>query len=172
MNEEWKDIKGYEGKYQVSNLGNIKSLNYNRSKGTSKTLNPEISLGYPLVQLYDKNGKRHRVRIHRLVAEAFVNNPNPKKYNIINHIDGDKTNNMFTNLEWCDNRHNSNYPGHWRKVYCFDLDEYFKSITEASIRTGISRCNISKACSGQLLQAGGMWWCYAEEKDKKFSDPS
>lgn len=170
MEEIWKDIKGYEGKYQVSNLGNVKSLNY-KKQGFQKLLTPEISYGYPLVQLYDKKGNRRRVRIHRLVAEAFVNNPNPDKFNIINHIDENKLNNLYTNLEWCDKRHNSKYTGHWKAVYCFDLDMTFESIQDAAVHTKISRNAISKACSGHRLQAGGMLWCYAEEKDIKFNDP-
>lgn len=73
----------------------------------------------------------------------------------------------ISNLEWCDNTYNSQYPKDLR-VYCFDLDKYFKSATEASVHTGVCRTSIVKTCRGQLSQAGGFWWCYAKDKDKRF----
>lgn len=112
-----------------------------------------------------KDKKRHKCRIHRLVAEAFI--PNIKHLPIINHKDGNKMNNNVNNLEWCDNTYNSQYPKDLR-IYCFDLDKHFKSATEASVYTGICRSSIVKACRGQLSQAGGFWWCYSKDKDKRF----
>lgn len=86
---------------------------------------------------------------------------------MVNHKDEDKLNNEASNLEWCDNTYNSQYPNDL-SIYCFDLDEYFNSATEASVHTGVCRTSIVKACKGQLTQAGGKWWCYAKDKDKKF----
>lgn len=112
-----------------------------------------------------KNGKRRNYRVHRLVAEAFI--PNPDNLPMVNHKDEDKLNNIVSNLEWCDNTYNSQYPNDL-SVYCFDLDKYFKSASEASVHTGVCRTSILKACRGQLHQAGGMLWCYSKDKDIKF----
>ena len=159
MEEIWKDIKGYEGKYQISNLGKVKSL-----IGNSKILKPEIRAGYYSIQLC-KNGKCTHKRIHRLVAEAFI--PNPNNLPMINHKDENKLNNNVDNLEWCDNTYNSQYPNDL-SVYCFDLDKYFRSASEASVHTGVCRTSILKVCRGQLHQAGGMLWCYTKDKNIKF----
>jgi len=158
--EIWKEIKDYEGLYWVSNLGQVKN-----KKG--KILIPEIRSGYYSVNLC-KNGKRVHFRIHRLVAEAFINNP--KKLPQVNHKDENKLNNQAENLEWCDNTYNSHYSRHQDLgVYCFDLDEYFSSASEASVHTGVCRTSIVKACRGQLHQAGGKLWCYSKDKDTKFT---
>lgn len=112
-----------------------------------------------------KNGKRIHKRIHRLVAEAFI--PNIKHLPMVNHKDRNRLNNNVNNLEWCDNTYNSQYPNDL-SVYCFDLDTYFKSASEAAVHTGVCRTSIVKACRGQLTQAGGFWWCYSKDKDKRF----
>lgn len=129
-----------------------------------RILKPEIRNGYYSVSLM-KNGKRRNYRVHRLVAEAFI--PNPDNLPMVNHKDEDKLNNIVSNLEWCDNTYNSQYPNDL-SVYCFDLDKYFKSASEASVHTGVCRTSILKACRGQLHQAGGMLWCYSKDKDIKF----
>lgn len=99
MEEIWKDIEGYEGKYQVSNTGEVKSLNY-RGSGKTKLLRQTADKdGYKCV-IFCKNGKVKGYKVHRLVAIAFI--PNPNSLPIINHKDEDKTNNCVDNLEWCD----------------------------------------------------------------------
>lgn len=114
-----------------------------------------------------KNGKRYKCRIHRLVAEAFI--PNSDNLPMVNHKDENKLNNEASNLEWCDNTYNAHYSKHQDlSVYCFDLDEHFKSASDAAIHTGICRSSIVKACREQLTQAGGMLWCYAKDKNTKF----
>jgi hypothetical protein len=101
--EEWRDIKGYEGKYQVSNLGNVKSLQYKRL-GKERILIPYISnRGYYTVAL-SMNSKKAVRTIHRLVAETFVENI--EDLPMVNHIDGNKKNNRADNLEWCTQKHN------------------------------------------------------------------
>ena len=113
--EEWRDIPGYEGLYQVSNLGRIRSLidkKYDLNEKVVKIINREKMLkqnltkkGYCNVKLY-KNGKGETYKIHRLVAETFI--PNPENKPQVNHIDGNKQNNCVSNLEWNTNEENFN----------------------------------------------------------------
>lgn len=108
MVEIWKDIQGYDGKYSVSNLGNVRSNCY----GKVRLLKPMLSAGryngYLMVTLYkDSVGKK--VKVHRLVAEAFI--PNPNRLPVINHKDEDRTNNRADNLEWCTIAYNTTYNG-------------------------------------------------------------
>ena len=110
MQEIWKDIKGYEGLYQVSNLGRVKRTNPgNRVVSADGTLKPtRRQHGYLGVMLYGKGGHATRgfkhCSVHRLVAEAFI--PNPNGYAEVNHIDEDKTNNRVDNLEWVTHQQN------------------------------------------------------------------
>lgn len=97
MNEVWKDIKGYEGLYQVSNLGRVKSVKRNL------TLKPCNRNRY-LIVLLSKNGIKKAINVHRLVAQAFIPNPDDKR--TVNHIDGNKQNNCVDNLEWCSQSEN------------------------------------------------------------------
>jgi hypothetical protein len=102
MTEEWKDITGFEGFYQISNFGRVKSLGGKCGSAIRKPSIRSISLtkdGYEKVRLL-KDGKDKTVRIHRLVAEAFI--PNPEGKDTVNHIDGNKKNNHVSNLEWAD----------------------------------------------------------------------
>ena len=141
----------------MSDLGRVKNKH-------GRILKPEIRRGYYSVDLM-KNGKRYKFRVHRLVAEAFV--PNPDNLPQVNHKDEDRLNNIASNLEWCDNTYNSQYPNDL-SVYCFDLDKYFKSASEAAVHTGVCRTSIVKCCNHKLQRAGGMLWCYSKDKDKKF----
>lgn len=111
--EEWKPAVGYEGLYEVSNLGNVRGVNrMTYRKGVVRCLKGKIrkpqiiSTGYKQVQL-SKDGKVKGICIHRLVAEAFI--PNPDNLPCVNHKDEDKTNNNVENLEWCSFKYNSNY---------------------------------------------------------------
>ena len=118
MQEEWRDIIGFDGRYQVSNLGNVRSTDRLYKQSNAKTdeynhiykgkmLKPHYTIwGYKRVGL-SKNGKVKYFTIHKLVAEAFLKNNN--NYPCVNHIDGNKENNNVSNLEWCtysrNNRH-------------------------------------------------------------------
>ena len=143
MKEQWKDIKGYEGKYQISNLGRVKSLDYHRS-GKEKEIIPVLKkTGYYQVNLY-LNGRYKTKRIHRLVAEAFVDNEN--NCSIVNHIDGDKTNNCASNLEWTTVQYNTWHATHIIKTNVSSL--YLA--TEASKKP----CSIINTETNDVLHFG------------------
>lgn len=102
----WKDIPGFEGLYQVSNDGKVRSLNYNRT-GKKQILKQSMDRGgYKMVQLW-KNNKKETCKVHRLVAQTFI--PNPNNWPQVNHKDENKSNNHISNLEWCTQEYNSNY---------------------------------------------------------------
>lgn len=106
MREIYKPVKGYEGLYEVSNLGNVKSLKKVRGRALSgeRLLKPHIVNGYVMVTLC-KDSKPFNASVHRLIAEAFI--PNPENKETINHIDGNKQNNSIDNLEWATQRENN-----------------------------------------------------------------
>ena len=118
MKEIWKDIPGYEGMYQVSNLGRVKSLG--RASEIGRNLKTKIlkqtaeDKGYMKVGLR-KNNKIRTVRVHRLVAEAFVGNPQGLPE--VNHKDENKANNTYTNLEWCTTKYNCGYGSKGKRGY-------------------------------------------------------
>lgn len=108
-NEIFKDIEGYEGLYQVSNLGNIKSLHCNKEKILKPTIRSN-NYKYYFVGLL-KDGKRKYFAVHRLVAMMFI--PNPSNYEQVDHLDGNKLNNNVKNLEWVTPKENTNRA--WKK---------------------------------------------------------
>lgn len=114
MEEIWKDIEGYEGLYQVSNLGRVKSF-YKHNGTTERILstNRVGSNGYPQVILV-KNGNKKGVAVHRLVAEAFL--PNPLNLRYVGHKDETRTNNCVDNLEWTTQKDNNNMPKHIERI--------------------------------------------------------
>lgn len=159
MKEIWRDCKGYEGKYQVSNLGRIWSVK------NQKYLTPNIhTKGYLKVTMVAKNGKVKQEYIHRLVALSFIDNPDNLPQ--VNHKDENKLNNCVDNLEWCTCKENINYGTRTERqaekrrvtIECVELGKIFKSITEASKETNIPISCISKACSGLQETAGGKHW--------------
>lgn len=172
MQESWKDIKDFEGIYQISNLGRVKSLRtYNSFKKTyyyrEKILKGKIDTnGYVMVCLC--KGKQKYVRVHRLVAEAFI--PNPHNYPIINHKDENKQNNCVDNLEWCSYLYNNTYgtknKNICKKVIQYDLNGNFIkeycSINEASRQLKISHSSIILALKGKTKHAHGYKWKYGE----------
>lgn len=125
MVEEWRDIKGYEGQYQVSNLGRVKSLDrtisYKFRQGKhqrikrGKIITPCLdSNGYLFVRLYDSNGKKNVLKVHRLVGITFI--PNPENLPCLNHKDEVRTNASVDNLEWCTHLYNNLYGTHLEKI--------------------------------------------------------
>ena len=106
MQEIWKDVKGYEGLYQISNFGNVMSLNYRNTSNPQKLTPKKNKDGYLWVELR-KNAMPKPFLIHRLVAQAFVENDNPKEKDTVDHIDGNKNNNSSSNLRWLSRSANS-----------------------------------------------------------------
>lgn len=100
--EIWKPIKGYEGQYDVSNLGNIRSLSYHQTEKIKKLSPFPDKKGYLQVDL-----RKRSIKVHRIVAETFI--PNPENKQQINHIDGNKSNNRVENLEWCTQSENQKH---------------------------------------------------------------
>ena len=166
MEEIWKDIEGYEGLYQVSNTGRVRSLKRNI------ILKNRIARGYERVVLRTNNIPKE-YSVHRLVATAFI--PNPDNLPQVNHIDEDKTNNCVNNLEWCDGKYNINYGtgiaksarSRSKKVLQFKLDGTFvkewKSIIDVERMTGYSGGHISECCRGKHAYAYGFLWKYKKE---------
>lgn len=165
MAEVWKDIIGYEDLYQVSNLGNVKSL-YHRGTGKERFLSHQLKKsGYLRVKLC-KDGKRKFYNIHRLVATSFI--PNPNNYPCVNHKNENKQDNRVENLEFCTVRYNNTYNNRHLKaaekksipVYCIELNQVFKSTVDASRITGINKGNINSCLKGRYKSAGGYHWQY------------
>lgn len=158
--EEFRDVVGFEDLYEVSNEGRV------RNKITGRILKPnKIHKGYLQVSLC-KDGERKPALVHRLVAQAFISNPN--HYPQVNHIDENKTNNCVDNLEWCINQYNIRYSAYKKNkpVNQYSLDGIYiatyKSIKEASEKTGIDNGDISNCCLGRPHHktAGGYVWKY------------
>lgn len=166
MEEVWKDIPGYEGLYQVSNYGNVRSLNYNKQIGNVKELKQKLrSNGYLEVHL-SKDSKRKYFLVHRLVAEAFLENPYLLPQ--VNHIDGNKSNNYVSNLEYVTNSENQKhaydtglknaqrvYESNRKPVRCITTGKEFDSIKEAALYYNIkSNSKICNCCNHKQKYAG------------------
>ena len=172
MEEVWKDVVGYEGLYQVSNLGRVKSLKRNQ------LLKPKIAKnGYVQVKLY--NGDKKTRYIHRLVANAFLDNHNGKAE--VNHIDSNPSNNRLDNLEWVTHKENMEWSALQgtmiRAKICkrrpiIGTDENGKMYIFEKLRDvekfGFDRKNVSMCCNGKYKQHKGLTWKYAIVDDRLF----
>lgn len=170
--EKWEEIKGFNGRYFVSTLGNIKSVYTYRYN--NKTKKPELlyrakilkasidKQGYKTVNLWN-NGQKKTYKIHRLVAKTFI--PNPNNYLVINHIDENKMNNDISNLEWCTQKHNILHSvkklAQRRKIVRDDGKEY-ESIADALRDLGLKTNHISDVCNGKRKRTGGHKFLYRE----------
>ena len=171
--EEWRNIIGYEGLYQVSNLGRVKSLGNGSGNNSKEKIlkGSKNKFGYLKVNLY-KDGKQKTHKVHRLVASAFI--PNPNNLPEVNHKDEDKTNNIVTNIEYCDRTYNNNYGTHNDRmakslsipILQFNKDGEFirkwDSAIQAQKELGVNQGNISKCCKGKLKSASNYIWMYAK----------
>lgn len=167
-NEQWMTIKGYED-YQVNRFGVIKSIKF----GKELILKPIKTIhGYLRVGL-SKNGKCKLLSVHRIVAEAFL--PNPNNLPQVNHKDEDKTNNCVENLEWVDNSQNIRYGSgierraklRKKNVLQYSLDgelvNEWDSATDIQNNLGLPKQNISKCCMGERHSCGGFVWKFKTE---------
>lgn len=177
--EIWKDIEGYEGKYQVSNEGRVKSLNYNNTGKEHLLIPSSDKRGYKHVNLF-LNGYKKMKLIHRLVAEAFIENPN--NYPQINHKNEKKDENYVENLEWCTQAYNNVFNDRAKKagenirkalagkipkanppkkVYQYSLDGELIKIWDSKaecVRNGFN--HVSECCNGKRNQNKGYKWSY------------
>lgn len=171
MQEIWRNCKGYEEKYQVSNQGRVWSITAQRYLKGSIDKD-----GYLQVYLTAKNGKSKKEFVHRLVALAFIDNPQGLPQ--VNHKDENKQNNNVNNLEWVSIKDNCNHGtrntrisnANSKKVYCIELNKTFKGLREAEQETGINHSGISRACRGQQQTAGGYHWSYLQGGDLLAND--
>lgn len=180
MDKEWRDIKGYEGVYQVSDKGHVRAANRLDANGLRREGRMiELILsnsGYYVVTL-TKNGKGKQFRVHRLVAEAFI--PNPNKLSMINHKDENRTNNCVENLEWCDVTYNNNYGSRLNKVamklgkpivgknLVTGEEKFYFSQGLAARDLHISSRGISKVICGERSKYKGWEWRNATEEEVK-----
>lgn len=177
MKEIYRPIRGYEERYMVSNLGNVVSLNYQNTKH-AKIMSPvKHHLGYLLVHL----GKSKIKMVHTLVAEAFLPNPDGKKF--VNHIDGNKSNNKVTNLEWVTSKENVNHAIRTglrnphknnkkkgndsplrKSVLQYDLEgklvKRWECISEAARQMNCKPCQINNNITGRNKTCKGFIWRY------------
>lgn len=171
MEEIWKDVPQFEGLYQVSNLGRVKSFRKSAKFGgqSEYILKPSLmNNGYFAITCYG-NGKRIKMPLHRLVASVFLQNPDPDNCNCVNHKDEDRNNNAASNLEWCTYKYNNNYGTARKRIddtISFVVEQYDANNNLIAIyrsaRTAASIIGISKAQINAWIRTGeqakGCYW--------------
>lgn len=160
MQEIWKDIEGFDG-YQVSNLGNIKSL---KRPNNPIIMKQQINKGYNLVHLTANDGTRKQCQVHRLVLKTF--NPQVNMENLeVNHIDENKQNNCLDNLEWVSHTENVNHGSAIERshlpqrdqILCVETGVIYNSMREAAEKTNTNYGNLSTACKTGRICNGYHW---------------
>ena len=185
MQEIWKEVKALTG-IEVSNFGNVRSWRCKGKPCNIRADKPHLlsqkdnGHGYKCINIRE-NGKSIHLYVHRIVAEAFI--PNPNNYPEVNHKDENMQNNKVNNLEWCNHSYNQNYGNRNKKVQeklgikinQYDLNgkyiKTFNSITEAQKECKTS--HINKCLSGEFRQTGGYIWKYADKNarnERKYSN--
>ena len=181
MEIEWKEVAGYEGLYEVSNTGKVRTIGHftrgHRIPPRELKVKTHKSQRYARARLY-KDGISKDLAVHRLVAAAFVQNPHNKPQ--VNHIDGDRTNNNASNLEWCTQAENNRHAidnglqnpyiaieATKKPVLQIDLEgnivKKWDSLTDAARTLRLQVSNISHCCSGRIKTTGGFKWAYDSE---------
>lgn len=177
-NETWKEVRGYAGLYEVSDLGRVRSLgrtckakSNSRQRKKARILTQEITIhGYCRVRLFDASGKAKHFAVHRLVAATFIGESDLE----INHINEIKTDNRLSNLEYCTSKENCNHGTRnarisdklkgigAKKVAKLDdngnILKIYNSRIEAQRETGVDARHIAKCCAGARKRAGGYYW--------------
>lgn len=184
LTEIWRAVNDYEGLYEVSNLGRVKSLAKIHGRGRGSMREEKIlksgndSRGYSKISLC-KNGEEKCFRIHRLVAEAFIENPENKPE--VNHKFGIKTDNRASQLEWTTNLENMRHAfktglknnDHSKKkvaqIKNGEIVKVWESQTEVEKKLGVSQNHISSCCHGKQKTAGGFKWKFAKRYDNSFA---
>jgi len=171
MEEIWKDVKGFEGLYQVSNMGRVRSLdrwtlNERPRFIKGRMLNPNMNKykGYLRISLSDGHRNRKHYEVHRLVALHFV--PGYKEGLVVNHKNEVKTDNRAENLEWCTYQYNLNYSDiiAWKRKPVYQYDDNgneiarFSSVTEAAKAMNVTVACIGNCCRGKTIHAAGYRW--------------
>ena len=158
----------------IVNFGNVKSLNYKHTGEEKIMQSCKDKIGYLHIKLF-MNGKPKMYKVHRLVAQAFI--PNPNNYPQVNHKDENKANNCVSNLEWCTNEYNHNYGTRNKRVgkslskktLCITTGEIFNSTKEASKKYGVHNGSLVECCNNKRNSAGTLptgeklKWMYIEE---------
>ena len=172
MREVWRAVKNYEGRYEVSNFGRVKSLYDARHNiYREKILKPYSNgKGYLRVGLF-KDGKHKKFLVHVLVAQAFI--PNQQNLPCLNHIDENTMNNCVNNLEWCTHEYNNNYGSHKQRIakslskvvaqhdlITGELIKIWPNAYEVEREIGFNKGDICKCCNGKLGQSHGFKWFY------------
>lgn len=177
MKEEWRDVVDYEGKYLISNYGNLARVHKYTPISSKKPSTDED--GYLRTKLHNRNSTKY-IGIHKLVAQAFIPNPEGKPH--VNHINGDKTDNRVENLEWVTASENNyhkfrvldpkSYHKRRKAVRCKELNKIFESVSAASKELNISRCDIRDVANGrpQHITAGGYHWNWHLTGEVKLAD--
>ena len=171
--EEWRNIEGYDGRYQISNLGNVRATDFNHT-GKVKVMRISIGThGYPQISL-SKNNKKKTFKIHKLVADAFI--PNPFNLPDVNHRDENKQNNCASNLERCTKAYNNRYGTRIlrtsQEFRQYDLSgnliRIWKSGKDIEREEGYDRRHINRCCNGRRPTAYGYIWKRVLERGKHF----
>lgn len=183
MKEIWKPIENFEN-YEISSYGRIRSLNFNNEKRISLLKTSISKKGYVRVRV-SKNNKKYTINIHKLVGLAYVPNPDNKPQ--INHLDGNKQNNYYKNLEWSTNLENQiharenglikpppksgdnscSIPVNQYELFTFKLIKKWDCINDVERDLKIPRQNVIKCCKKRRISAGNFHWCYGDVEPTK-----